>query len=116
MWVSFRRLVSCGRAWLTVCPPNPLVWIVQHDVDWPVREAHCWQRLPTTHNLMTDVQEGTIYGYLSVKLCNFTACTQMAGLCAKLSSMEGRSRLKCDGTCAETRFRLSARNGPSPFK
>jgi hypothetical protein len=27
----------------------------------------------------------------------------------------GRLRLKCDGTCAETRFRLSAR-GTSPFK
>jgi hypothetical protein len=30
--------------------------------------------------------------------------------------MQCRLLMKCDGTCAETRFRHSARNGPSPFK
>jgi hypothetical protein len=32
-----------------------------------------------------------------------------------LYRMAGRLHLKCDGTCAETRFRLSAKR-PSPFK
>ena len=50
-----------------------------------------------------------------MKMCNFTACSQMAGLCSKLSSMEGRLRLKCDGTRAETRYRLSAKR-TIPFK
>ena len=34
---------------------------------------------------------------------------------APASNMEGRLRLKCDGTCAETRFRLSVKR-TSPFK
>ena len=46
--------------------------------------------------------------------CLYVGCA-LVGLHNKLNKMHGRLRLICDGTRAETRFRLSAKR-TSPFK
>ena len=52
---------------------------------------------------------------MKVTFCNCSNCRPFPAINVRGYAGDGRLRLKCDGTRAETRFRLSA-NRKSPFK